>query len=54
MIKYFISLCSTQIYPRGGGHLLVSCVPMREQKTMRKGTFFQAGHCAALSLFRIG
>ena len=26
-----------------GGRLLVSCVPMREQKTMRKGTFFELG-----------
>ena len=36
--------------------MLVSCVPMREQKkkTMRKGTFFQAGQCAALSSFRVG
>ena len=37
-----------------GGRLLVSCVPMREQKTMRKGTFFRAGQCAALSSFRVG
>ena len=37
-----------------GMHMLVSCVPMREQKTMRKGTVFQAGQYAALSSFRIG
>ena len=27
----------------GGGHLLVSYVPMREQKTARKGTLFELG-----------
>ena len=46
---------------RGGGalpgkqcteHSLVSSVPMRE--TMRKGTFFQEGQCAALTSFRVG
>ena len=36
------------------GRLLVSCVPMREQKTMRKGTFFGAGQCAALSSAGVG
>ena len=40
------------------GGLLVNLVPMLEQKkkkkkTMRKGTFFQAGQCAALSSFRV-
>ena len=30
---------------RGRGHLLVSCVPMREQKNDEKGYFFQAGQC---------
>ena len=38
----------------GWGHLLVSCVPMREQINDEKGYFFQAGQRAALSSFRIG
>ena len=29
--------------PGGGGRLHVSCVPMREQKTTRKGIFFELG-----------
>ena len=41
----------------GGGDLLVNLVPMLEKKkkkkTMKKGTFFQAGQCAALSSFRV-
>ena len=37
----------------GGVRLLINLVPMLEQKTMRKGTFFQAGQCAALSSFRV-
>ena len=37
-----------------GGRLHVSCVPMREQKTMRKGIFFRAGQFAVLSSFRVG
>ena len=37
----------------GGGCWLVDLVLMLEQKTMRKGAFFQAGQCAALSSFRI-
>ena len=40
--------------PGGGGQSLVSSVPMRDQKTMRKGTFFQEGQCAALTSFRVG
>ena len=36
-----------------GGCLLVSCVPMREQKNDEKG-FFRVGQCAALSSFRVG
>ena len=39
--------------PRGG-RLLVSCVPMREQKNDEKGYFFRAGQYAALSSFRVG
>ena len=39
---------------RGGGRLLVSFVPMREQKNDEKGFFFRAGQCAALSSFRVG
>ena len=35
------------------GCLLVSLVPMLEQKTTTKSTFFQAGQCAALSSFRV-
>ena len=38
----------------GGGRLLVSCVPMREQKNDEKGYFFRAGQCAAVSSFREG
>ena len=34
--------------------MLVSCVPMREQKNNEKGYFFRAGQCAALSSFRVG
>ena len=37
-----------------GGRLLVSCVPMREQKNVEKEYFFRAGQCAALSSFRVG
>ena len=37
-----------------GGRLLVSCVPMCEQKNDEKGYFFRAGQCAALSSFRVG
>ena len=37
-----------------GGRLLVSCVPMREQKNDEKGYFFRAGQCAALSSYREG
>ena len=36
-----------------GGHWLVNLVLMLEQKTMRKGTFYQGGQCAAPSSFRI-
>ena len=36
-----------------GGGLLDNLVPMLEQKTMRKGTVFQDGQCAALSSFRV-
>ena len=34
------------------GHLLVSSVPMHEQKHDDKGLFFQAGQCAVLLSFR--
>ena len=35
--------------------MLVSCVPIREQKKNdEKGYFFRAGQCAALSSFRVG
>ena len=43
-------ICSPE---RGGGHWLVNLVLMLEQKTMRKGTFYQGGQCAAPSSFRI-
>ena len=33
-----------------GLRLLVSCVPMREQKSMRKGTFFRAGQSSSTFL----
>ena len=36
------------------GRLLVSRVPMREQKNDEKGYFFQARQCAALSSFWVG
>ena len=38
-------------FPRGGGgvQLLVSCVPMCEQKNGEKRYSFRAGQCAALS-----
>ena len=55
---YFI-LGNTFVPRSGGGGeggwwcWLVDLVLMLEQKTMRKGTFFQAGQCAALSSFRI-
>ena len=51
-----ISLSSYQFCNKfsQGRRLLVSCVPMREQKKMRKGTFFRAGQCAALPSFRVG
>ena len=38
----------------GGGHSLVSSVPMRNQKNDEKGYFFQEGQCAALTSFRVG
>ena len=38
----------------GGGHSLVSSVPMRDQKNDEKGYFFQEGQCAALTSFRVG
>ena len=38
----------------GGGRLLVSCVPVHEQKNDEKGYFFTAGQYAALSSFRVG
>ena len=46
---------TAQIYSRGGGRgrLLDNLVPMLEQKTMRKGTVFQDGQCAALSSLRV-
>ena len=39
----------------GGGalRLLVSCVPMREEKNDEKGYFFRPGQCPALSSFRV-
>ena len=37
----------------GGWCLLDNLVPMLEQKTMRKGSVFQDGQCAALSSFRV-
>ena len=42
-----------QVAGPGGGHLLVSSVPMREQKNDEKLYFFRAGQCAALSSFRV-
>ena len=30
------------------------CTDVEQKKTMRKGTFFRAGQCAALSSFRVG
>ena len=39
----------------GGGHSLVSGVPMREQKqTMKKGTFFRQGSAQRCASFRVG
>ena len=61
-LSYNVHLIDSGIGPRGG-HSLVSSVPMRDQKkkkkkkkkkTMRKGTFFQEGQCAALTSFRVG
>ena len=38
----------------GGRNSLVSGVPMREQKTMRKGTFFRQGSAQRCASFRVG
>ena len=48
----YLNLCN-DCRPRGG-RLLVSCVPMCEQKNDEKGYFFRAGQCAALSPFKVG
>ena len=53
LICVFIFVYAKTGFPRRG-RLQVGCVPMREKKTMRKGPFFRAGQCAALSSFRVG